>query len=203
MLPLFISLDRYSTCGSVCTTSTFCERLRKWPTSVSGGSTYATTALRYMCPFDVVLSVCLLTEVLVVKVPPWCFAPGKTENCILRAPYRKWTVYSGLFSRRLCFANSQLFISRKDILNRASSTLIIFQFSKIGCALAKFVKYKCLENNPLYGNSVIAILWAYVYVYNYIPVVLWWSVPTTPLRGGIAGFCWGFDSASNPDRGAG
>ncbi len=28
-----------------------------------------------------------------------------------------------------------------------------FKFSRIGCAFAKFAKYKRLENNPLYGST--------------------------------------------------
>ncbi len=55
------------------------------------------------------------------------------------------TVYSGLFSRRLYFANSQFnscsrkVISRMEILNHASSHinyLSRFLFSRIGCAFA-------------------------------------------------------------------
>ncbi len=70
--------------------------------------------------------------------------------------------YSGLFSRRLYFANSQFnsssrkVTSRIEILNHASSHinyLSRFLFSRIGCAFAKFAKYKRLENNPLYGTT--------------------------------------------------
>ncbi len=42
-----------------------------------------------------------------------------------------------------------------EILNHASSHinyLSRFLFSRIGCAFAKFAKYKRLENNPLYGT---------------------------------------------------
>ncbi len=40
-----------------------------------------------------------------------------------------------------------------EILNHASSHINSrFLFSRIGCAFAKFAKYKRLENNPLYGT---------------------------------------------------
>ncbi len=71
--------------------------------------------------------------------------------------------YTGLFSRRLYFANSQFnscsrkVISRMDILNRASSTLIIFHDRGLAVLLRNS---RNITRYTLYGNCFHFLGWS-------------------------------------------